>query len=127
AVLEEHSAVAEEFRNRYRCFVVDEYQDVTPLQQRLLDAWLGSRDDLTVVGDANQTIYSFAGASARPLLSFTRRFPEANLVRLERDYRSSPQVVRFANAVSDAARPRPAGWRLRLRGRREVWPEPSFG
>ena len=127
AVLEEHSAVAEEFRNRYRCFVVDEYQDVTPLQQRLLDAWLGSRDDLTVVGDANQTIYSFAGASARPLLSFTRRFPEANLVRLERDYRSSPQVVRFANSVIDAARSRPAGSRLRLRGQREDGPEPSFG
>ena len=58
------AAVAEEFRDRYRCFVVDEYQDVTPLQQRVLDAWLGGRDDLTVVGDANQTIYSFAGAYA---------------------------------------------------------------
>ena len=55
--------------------MVDEYQDVTPLQQRVLDAWLGDRDDLTVVGDANQTIYSFAGASPRPLLEFTRRFP----------------------------------------------------
>src|SRR4030088_3100889 len=74
AALEEHGEVAEEFRDRYRCFVVDEYQDVTPLQQRLLDAWLGERDDLTVVGDANQTIYSFGGASPRPLLEFTRRF-----------------------------------------------------
>ena len=61
AALEEHAGVAEEFRDRYRCFVVDEYQDVTPLQQRVLDAWLGERDDLTVVGDANQTIYTFAG------------------------------------------------------------------
>jgi len=127
AVLEEHSAVAEEFRNRYRCFVVDEYQDVTPLQQRLLDAWLGNRDDLTVVGDANQTIYSFAGASAQPLLSFTKRFPEAEIVRLERDYRSSPQIVRFANTVIDAARSRPAGSRLRLRGQRADGPEPDFG
>ena len=67
----------EEFRDRYRCFVVDEYQDVTPLQQRVLDAWLGERDDLTVVGDANQTIYSFTGATPRYLLDFSRRFPDA--------------------------------------------------
>lgn len=127
AVLEEHSSVAEEFRDRYRCFVVDEYQDVTPLQQRLLDAWLGNRDDLTVVGDVNQTIYSFAGASAQPLLGFTRRFPDAELVRLERDYRSSPQVVGLANTVIDAARSRPAGSRLRLRGQRQDGPQPRFG
>ncbi|EUA40734.1 uvrD/REP helicase N-terminal domain protein [Mycobacterium avium subsp. avium 2285 (R)] len=63
AAIENDPAVAEEFRDRYRCFVVDEYQDVTPLQQRVLAAWLGDRDDLTVVGDANQTIYSFTGAS----------------------------------------------------------------
>ena len=126
AALEEHSAVAEEFRDRYRCFVVDEYQDVTPLQQRLLNAWLGERDDLTVVGDANQTIYSFAGASPGPLLEFSRRFPQAEVVRLERDYRSSPQVVRLANSVIDAARSRPAGSRLRLRGQREDGPEPGF-
>ena len=63
AAIENDAAVAEEFRDRYRCFVVDEYQDVTPLQQRVLDAWLGERDDLTVVGDANQTIYSFTGAT----------------------------------------------------------------
>jgi DNA helicase-2/ATP-dependent DNA helicase PcrA len=60
--------VADEFRSRYRTFVVDEYQDVTPLQQRLLDAWLGERDDITVVGDANQTIYSFNGATPEHLL-----------------------------------------------------------
>ena len=63
AAIENDAAVAEEFRDRYRCFVVDEYQDVTPLQQRVLTAWLGDRDDLTVVGDANQTIYSFTGAT----------------------------------------------------------------
>ncbi|MGQ0841439.1 ATP-dependent DNA helicase UvrD2 [Actinokineospora sp.] len=126
AALEEHSVVAEEFRERYRCFVVDEYQDVTPLQQRVLDAWLGRRDDLTVVGDANQTIYSFAGASARPLLDFTRRFPEAAVVRLERDYRSTPQVVSLANRVISAARDRPAGSRLRLVGQRPDGPEPRF-
>ncbi len=99
AILEDDEAVAREFRSRYRCFVVDEYQDVTPLQQRTLDAWLGDRDQLTVVGDANQTIYSFAGASPGYLLGFDRRFPEATVVRLERDYRSTPQVVTVANRV----------------------------
>jgi DNA helicase-2/ATP-dependent DNA helicase PcrA len=126
AVLEEHGTVAEEFRDRYRCFVVDEYQDVTPLQQRLLDAWLGGRDDLTVVGDANQTIYSFGGASPRPLLEFTRRYPEATVVRLERDYRSTPEVVALANRVIGAARGRPAGSRLKLIGQRPPGPEPRF-
>ena len=75
AAIENDPAVAEEFRGRYRCFVVDEYQDVTPLQQRVLDRWLGDRDDLTVVGDANQTIYSFTGASPRYLLDFSRAVP----------------------------------------------------
>nr|WP_130348121.1 ATP-dependent DNA helicase UvrD2 [Herbihabitans rhizosphaerae] len=126
AALEEHAQVAEEFRDRYRCFVVDEYQDVTPLQQRVLDAWLGERDDLTVVGDPNQTIYSFAGASPRPLLAFSRRFPEASVVRLERDYRSTPEVVSLANRVISAARDRPAGSRLRLIGQRRPGPAPSF-
>ncbi|MGH3772678.1 MAG: ATP-dependent helicase [Pseudonocardiaceae bacterium] len=126
AALEEHSAVAQEFRDRYRCFVVDEYQDVTPLQQRMLDAWLGARDDLTVVGDVNQTIYSFAGAAPRFLLEFSRRFPDAVTVRLHRDYRSTPQVVSLANRVISAARGRPAGARLRLEGQRGAGPEPSF-
>ncbi|WP_298177985.1 ATP-dependent DNA helicase UvrD2 [Saccharomonospora sp.] len=126
AALEEHRGVAEEFRNQYRCFVVDEYQDITPAQQRLLDAWLGGRDDLTVVGDANQTIYSFGGASPRPLLDFTRRYPDATVVRLERDYRSTPQIVELANKVISGARGRPAGSRLRLVGQRPDGPRPTF-
>ncbi|EHR59789.1 ATP-dependent DNA helicase UvrD2 [Saccharomonospora cyanea] len=126
AALEEHREVAEEFRDRYRCFVVDEYQDITPAQQRLLDAWLGGRDDVTVVGDANQTIYSFGGASPRPLLEFTRRYPNATVVRLERDYRSTPQVVELANRVISGARGRPAGARLRLVGQRPDGPRPTF-
>ncbi|WP_157554543.1 ATP-dependent DNA helicase UvrD2 [Nocardia crassostreae] len=126
AALEDYPSVAEEFRGRYRCFVVDEYQDVTPLQQRVLDAWLGDRDDLTVVGDANQTIYSFTGASPAFLLDFSRRFPEAAVVRLERDYRSTPQVVSLANRVIGAARGRIAGTRLQLIGQRADGPEPVF-
>jgi DNA helicase II / ATP-dependent DNA helicase PcrA len=126
AAIENDAAIAEEFRDRYRCFVVDEYQDVTPLQQRVLSAWLGDRDDLTVVGDANQTIYSFTGASPRYLLDFSRRFPEATVVRLERDYRSTPQVVSLANRVIAAARGRVAGSKLHLVGQRDPGPAPLF-
>ncbi|MEW2481088.1 ATP-dependent DNA helicase UvrD2 [Mycobacterium sp. NPDC049093] len=126
AAIENDAAVAQEFRDRYRCFVVDEYQDVTPLQQRVLDAWLGERDDLTVVGDANQTIYSFTGATPRFLLDFSRRFPDAAVVRLERDYRSTPQVVSLANRVIAAARGRMAGSKLHLVGQRDSGPEPTF-
>lgn len=126
AILEDQPGLAEQFRSQYRSFVVDEYQDVNPLQQRVLDAWLGPRDDLTVVGDANQTIYSFAGASPKWLIGFARRFPEATVVRLERDYRSTPQVVDLANQVISASRERPAGTRLRLVGQREDGPRPEF-
>src|ERR1700733_7989433 len=126
AAIEDDTAVAEEFRDRYRCFVVDEYQDVTPLQQRVLSAWLGDRDDLTVVGDANQTIYSFTGASPRFLLDFSRQYPDATVVRLERDYRSTPQVVSLANQMIAAARGRVAGSKLQLSGQRAPGPAPSF-
>ncbi|GAA4943257.1 DNA helicase-2/ATP-dependent DNA helicase PcrA [Actinomycetospora succinea] len=126
AALEEHPEVAHEFHERYRCFVVDEFQDVTPAQHRLLRAWTGGRDDLTVVGDANQTIYSFAGASPSYLLDFPRVFPEATVVRLVRDYRSTPQVVSAANTVIGAARGRAAGSRLRLEGQRPPGPDPDF-
>src|SRR6201998_172760 len=126
AAIEDDAGVAQEFRDRYRCFVVDEYQDVTPLQQRVLTAWLGERDDLTVVGDANQTIYSFTGATPGFLLEFSRLFPDATLVRLERDYRSTPQVVSLANQVIAAARGRGAGSQLQLSGQRVPGPAPSF-
>jgi DNA helicase-2/ATP-dependent DNA helicase PcrA len=122
--LEEHREVAEEFRSRYRSFVVDEYQDVTPLQQRLLDAWLGGRDDLCVVGDAQQTIYSFTGATPSYLLGFRTRFPHATEVRLVRDYRSTPQVVGLANAV--IAKATSAHARLELLAQRPPGPAPVF-
>jgi DNA helicase II / ATP-dependent DNA helicase PcrA len=116
--LEQYRDVAEEVRSRYRHFVVDEYQDVSPLQQRLLDAWLGGRDDICVVGDANQTIYSFAGATPRHLLDFRVRYPEAVEVRLHRDYRSTPQVVELANALIRG--------RITLVGQRADGPAPTF-
>lgn len=121
AGMEQDAVVAEEIRGRYRHFVVDEYQDVSPLQQRLLDAWLGDRNDLCVVGDANQTIYSFAGATPQHLLGFSRRFPDAVVVRLHRDYRSTPQVVSLANSLVGSG----AGG-VRLVGQRPDGPAPGF-
>jgi DNA helicase-2/ATP-dependent DNA helicase PcrA len=98
-ILREHDEVARAVRGQYRHFVVDEYQDVSPLQQRLLDLWLGDRDDVCVVGDPAQTIYSFAGARPDYLVGFPRRFAGTRTIRLFRDYRSTPQVVDVANAV----------------------------
>ncbi|MGZ4783403.1 MAG: ATP-dependent helicase, partial [Oryzihumus sp.] len=98
-ILTEREDIARTVRSQYRHFVVDEYQDVNAVQQRLLDLWVGERDDVCVVGDAAQTIYSFTGASPRHLLDFPRRYPEARLVKLVRNYRSTPQVVGLANLV----------------------------
>ncbi len=102
--IEEHPAIASEVRGQYRHFTVDEYQDVSPLQQRLLDAWLGDRDELCVVGDPNQTIYSFSGASPHYLTGFTRRFANAIVVRLVRDYRSTEPIVGLANRLTPGTR-----------------------
>lgn len=98
-MIDSEPRVAQQVREQYRYFVVDEYQDVSPLQQRLLDLWLGEREDLCVVGDASQTIYSFAGATPEFLLGFSRRFPEATLVQLERNYRSTPAIIDSANRL----------------------------
>jgi DNA helicase-2/ATP-dependent DNA helicase PcrA len=103
AVLTDHPEVAAQVREQYRYFVVDEYQDVNPLQKLLLDTWLGDRDDLCVVGDPNQTIYSFTGATPSYLLGFPDEHPGAVVVRLVRDYRSTPQVVTLANGVLSRA------------------------
>ena len=98
--IEQHRDIAVRVRDQYRHFVVDEYQDVNPLQQRLLEAWLGDRDSLCVVGDPNQTIYSFTGASASYLTDFEQRWPGATVIRLVRDYRSTAQVVELANRLT---------------------------
>ncbi|WP_111766242.1 ATP-dependent DNA helicase UvrD2 [Nakamurella deserti] len=126
AALDDDEQVAREFRARYRSFLVDEYQDVTPLQQRVLDSWLGGRDQITVVGDANQTIYSFAGASPNYLLNFDRRYPHAPVVKLERDYRSTPQVVSLANRVIAGTVGPTSRFRLRLRPVLPDGPEPVY-
>ena len=86
-------------RWRFRHLFVDEFQDATPLQLRLLRAWLGDRTDLCVVGDAAQAIYAFAGADAAPLTEFARHFPGGRVVALDRNYRSTPQIVNVAEGV----------------------------
>jgi DNA helicase-2/ATP-dependent DNA helicase PcrA len=98
-MLEEDRGVRERVRDQYRYFTVDEYQDVSPLQQRLLNLWLGNREEICVVGDAAQTIYSFAGATSNFLLSFKNRFPDAQIFRLSRGYRSTPEIINTANQI----------------------------
>ncbi len=105
AILIDNRAAADQVRDTFRHFVVDEYQDVNPLQKLLLDAWLGDRDDLCVVGDPHQVIYSFTGATPSYLTGFTAEFPGATVVRLVRDYRSTPQVVAVANQLARTAAP----------------------
>ncbi|MGP5226593.1 ATP-dependent DNA helicase UvrD2 [Arthrobacter rhombi] len=133
-ILDEDPRVAASVREQYRHFVVDEYQDVSPLQQRLLKLWLGGRDELCVVGDASQTIYSFTGATPAHLLDFTLEYPQAPVVRLIRDYRSTPQVVSLANNLLASRRleqgvaGRDVQWAapLELLAQRDPGPEPDF-
>jgi DNA helicase-2/ATP-dependent DNA helicase PcrA len=99
AMLEQERTVRERVQDQYRYFTVDEYQDISPIQQRLINAWLGSRKDICVVGDPAQTIYSFAGATPVFLNTFTQRFPEAEVIRLSTGYRSTPEITFAANAL----------------------------
>ncbi len=99
AMLEEEREVRERVQDQYRYFTIDEYQDVSPVQQRLINAWLGKRNDICVVGDPAQTIYSFAGATPVFLNTFTQRFPDAEIIRLSTGYRSTPEITFAANAL----------------------------
>ncbi len=120
-LLEADPTTAETVRARYGWFSVDEYQDTNPLQQRLLELWLGDRDDLCVVGDEDQTIYTFAGATSRFLTGFADRFPAARQVTLERNYRSSPEVLALANRLLAAE-----GRRKRLVATQPSGPKPAI-
>ena len=99
AMVEEEREVRERIQNQYRYFTIDEYQDVSPVQQRLINAWLGTRNDICVVGDPAQTIYSFAGATPVFLNTFTQRFPDAEVIRLSTGYRSTPEITFAANSL----------------------------
>jgi DNA helicase-2/ATP-dependent DNA helicase PcrA len=123
AILAEHPGAASAVRDRYGYFVVDEYQDVNPLQRLLLDAWLGDRDDVCVVGDPRQTIFSFTGATPSYLTGFAAEFPDATVIRLMRNYRSTPQVLALANRLGGRLR-RPGG--AALVAQRPAGPKPEF-
>ncbi|MGA0883335.1 MAG: ATP-dependent helicase [Candidatus Nanopelagicales bacterium] len=99
AIMEEHPNIAKRVQNTFNWFSVDEYQDVNPLQQNLLDLWLGNSQEICVVGDTAQTIYTFAGANPGNLLQFTEQFPNASVFKLNRNYRSSKEIVNTANKV----------------------------
>src|SRR5437763_10815358 len=120
-LFENDERAATTFRAQYRAFTVDEYQDVNLLQQTLLDLWLGERDDLCVVGDDYQSIYAFTGAGPEHLLAVPRRFPHATVVRLEENYRSTPQVLALANRLV----PKLGGAEKTLRPTRADGPEPT--
>lgn len=123
ALLTDHDDVRAQVRRTYRHLVVDEYQDVSPLQQKLLDLWLGDQPDLCVVGDPAQTIHSFAGARSSYLTRFAVRHPDAEVIRLVRDYRSTDQVVELANRVLHSRGPA-EGVRLVAQGGNG--PQPRF-
>ncbi len=99
AMVEQDRDVRERVHDQYRFFTIDEYQDISPLQQRLINAWLGNRKEICVVGDPAQTIYSFAGATPLFLTGFARRFPDAQVIRLTTGYRSTPEIIFTANSI----------------------------
>jgi DNA helicase-2/ATP-dependent DNA helicase PcrA len=119
-LLEDEPGALAEVRDRYRAFTVDEYQDVNLLQQTLLELWLGDRDELCAVGDDYQSIYAFTGATPEYLLALPERLPNATVVRLESNYRSTPQVLGLANRLV----PRLGGAEKQLRETRAPGPEP---
>ncbi|HEY2312959.1 MAG TPA: ATP-dependent helicase, partial [Streptosporangiaceae bacterium] len=121
-ILAEYPAAARSVRDRYTWFVVDEYQDVNPLQKLLLDMWLGGRDEICVVGDPRQTIYSFTGATPAYLTGFPAEFPAAPVIRLVRNYRSTPQVVTLANKLVAGT----AGGQGQLVAQRPAGPAPQL-
>lgn len=120
-LFDEHPDAVTAVRERFAAFTVDEYQDVNPLQAALLQHWLGDREEICVVGDDYQTIYAFTGASPEHLLSFPERYPDAKIIRLEQNYRSTPQVLAMANRLA----PKLGGFDKRLVATRPGGSEPS--
>lgn len=101
-VLEDRDDLRRQVQSSFAHFTVDEYQDVSAVQERLLRVWLGERDDVCVVGDVAQTIYSFAGADPSHLLQFANRFEQSSVISLSRCYRCTPQIVNVAEEVLGA-------------------------
>lgn len=99
ALLRNYPQAADAVRRQYRHLVVDEFQDTSPAQAELLRCWLGDSHNVCVVGDAGQTIYSFAGAQPTLLTEFSRTYPQASVIRLVRNYRCPAPVVALANRI----------------------------
>ena len=99
-LIEGSDIAAASIRDRYEAFSVDEYQDVNLLQQSLLDAWVGRRRDLCVVGDDYQSIFGFTGATPRYLVEFATRYPDCHVVNLRANYRSTSEVLAIANRLA---------------------------
>ena len=112
----------ERFAAKYRTFTVDEYQDVNLLQQTVLNEWLGDRDDLCVVGDDYQSVYGFTGATPDYLLEMPTRFRNTKVMRLETNYRSTPQVLAVANRLV----PKLGGAEKVLHAVKDAGPEPAL-
>nr|MBA2489152.1 ATP-dependent DNA helicase UvrD2 [Chloroflexota bacterium] len=120
-LLETDEEAARQVRGRYSWFSVDEYQDTSPLQHRLLELWLGDRRDVCVVGDEDQTIYTFAGATPEYLIGFSTRYPDARVIALTENYRSTPQILTLANRLIAST-----GRSKDLQATRGAGPEPAI-
>jgi len=118
--------VAEKIRSRYEHFLVDEYQDNDPVQERLLEAWLGDRNSICVVGDPRQTIFSFKGADPKIMRDFSTKHPESVTVELTKNYRSTRNIIEWANRImrdttasggakSELSPMEPSGWNPQVR------------
>jgi DNA helicase-2/ATP-dependent DNA helicase PcrA len=99
ALLEVFSEVRERYQRRFKYIHVDEYQDTNHAQYRLVNILAAAHRNLCVVGDDDQSVYSFRGADIRNILDFERDYPEAKVVRLEQNYRSTQTILDAANAV----------------------------
>ena len=95
----EHPEVLEKYRNRYRYIMVDEYQDTNHAQYLLVSLLAGGHHNICVVGDDDQSIYKFRGATIENILSFEKQFEDASVIRLEQNYRSTGTILDAANAV----------------------------
>lgn len=122
-----HEEVSPQLRGRFHHVLVDEFQDTNPVQYELVQGFVADTRNLTVVGDDDQSIYSWRGAEPRNLLDFKRDYPDAEAVKLEQNYRSTSVILNAANAVISNNRDRHLKklWTERDGGEAILWEEVS--
>jgi len=103
-LLQEHADVREHYQRRFQFILVDEYQDTNKLQSDLVDLLAGRHHNVTVVGDDAQSIYAWRGANFANILEFPKRYPGAKVFKIETNYRSTPEILKVANAAIAANR-----------------------